>query len=365
MITTLIRPAGDMERVMKIICVEEHVIDPGIVRASMAALSERAGYVKDGGVYMPGGGTGPEEPPASFKGRRPYPRFKTGVDLALDNIAARIAEMDHHGIDMQILSYSNAPQLTPATEAIELARSANDRLAQTIKAYPTRFGGFCALPWQHPQEAADELDRAVSELGFSGTLVIGAPGDTFLDDPRYEPVLAKLNELKVPIYVHPGIPMPQVQSVYYAGLRGTVSSRLSLFGWGWHNEAGIHVIRMMLSGLFDKFPNLQVISGHWGEMVPFYLQRMDDMMPREVTGLSRTITETYRAHVSVTPSGMLNLPHFEFTHKVLGADRIIYSVDYPYLSNTGAREFLENLSIDQAEREKIAYGNAEALLFRT
>ena len=272
--------------------------------------------------------------------------------------------MDRHGIDMQVLSYSNPTQLAPAGEAVELARTANDRLARAMRANPTRFGGFCTLPWQHPRDAADELDRAVNELGFVGTLLVGSPGDTFLDDPRYEPVLAKLDELKVPIYGHPGTPMPQVQSTYYGGLGAVISARLSAFGWGWHNEAGIQVIRMILSGLFEKFPNLQVISGHWGEMVPFYLQRMEDMMPVDATSLSRTITDTYKAHVWVTPSGMLNAPHFEFIRMVLGTDRIIYSVDYPYLSNTGSREFLENLPIGEDEKERIAYRNAEALFSR-
>ena len=195
-----------------------------------------------------------------------------------------------------------------------------------------------------------------------GTLLQGRPGQSFLDDVRYEPVLAKLNELKLPIYVHPGFPLQQVREPYYGGLDKEVSARLSLFGWGWHNEAGIQVIRMILSGKFDQFPNLQVISGHWGEMVPFYLQRMDDTIPQEATGLSRTITDTYRAHVYVTPSGMLNFPHFEFIHKVLGADRILYSVDYPYLTLTGARDFLEGLPISQEDKEKIAHRNAEALL---
>ena len=141
-----------------------------------------------------------------------------------------------------------------------------------------------------------------------------------------------------------------------------MSARLSLFGWGWHAEAGVHVIRMMLSGVFDRFADLRVISGHWGEMVPFYLQRMDDAMSPTLTGLSRTITQTYASHVYVTPSGMLNLPHFEFIHKVLGAERILYSVDYPYLSNTGARDFLERLPVSQEDREKIAHRNVEALL---
>jgi uncharacterized protein len=118
---------------------------------------------------------------------------------------------------------------------------------------------------------------------------------------------------------------------------------------------------MILAGKFERFPNLQVISGHWGEMVPFYLQRMDDTIPQEATGLSRSISETYRKHVYVTPSGMFNLPHFEFIHKVVGADRIIYAVDYPYLSHTGARGFLENLPVSQEDKEKIAHRNAEAL----
>ena len=349
---------------MKIICVEEHIVDADIARATMPALSERASYIKDWG-YVADGDTDAEDRPASFHGERPYPRFKTAFGLARDSGAARIAEMDRHGIDMHVLSYSNPLQLAPAGEAVGLARAANDRLAAAVRAYPTRFGGFCTLPWQQPKEAVDELDRAVNELGLVGTLLVGNPGDSFLDDPYYAPVLAKLDALKVPIYVHPGTPMPQVQSVYYAGLANVVTARLSVFGWGWHNEAGIQVIRMMLSGVFDRFPNLQVISGHWGEMVPFYLQRMDDMIPPEVSGLSRTISDTYRAHVYVTPSGMLNLPHFDFINTVLGPERIIYSVDYPYLSHTGARAFIENLTVDQAAKEKIAHGNAEALMFRT
>lgn len=156
--------------------------------------------------------------------------------------------------------------------------------------------------------------------------------------------------------------MPQVQQPYYGGSGGEVTVRLSGAGWGWHSEAGVQVIRMILSGTFDRFPDLRVISGHWGEMVPFYLQRLDDIMSLDVTELSRTITDTYTSQVYVTPSGMLNMPHFEFIHKVLGADRILYSVDYPYLTNTGARDFLERLPISQTDKEKIAHGNAESLL---
>ena len=149
-----------------------------------------------------------------------------------------------------------------------------------------------------------------------------------------------------------------------AGLDPEVTVRLSMFGWGSHNEAGVHVVRMLLAGLFDRHPNLQVISGHWGEMVPFYLNRLDDMIPPGASLLSRTVSDTYRQHVTVTPSGMMNLPHLEFIRSVLGVERIIYSVDYPFLTQTGARAFLEGLSISEDERALIAHGNAEALLFR-
>ncbi len=337
---------------MKIICLEEHTTDPAIGKAIQPAMMADAGYMSQVG-----------DDAEDDEDDRPHQiSMKTAMALAGDMGAGRLAEMDRHGIDMQVVSYSNPTQIAPANEAAGLARAANDRLAQAVRANPTRFAAFATLPWQHPQQAATELDRAVHELGMVGTLLIGRPGQTFLDDPLYEPVLAKLAELKVPLYVHPGVPLPQVQQPYYGGLKQEVSARFSVFGWGWHNEAGVHVIRMILSGIFDRHPNLQVISGHWGELVPFYLQRLDDTMNRKVTGLSRTITDTYKAHVTVTPSGMLTTPHFEFIHKVLGADRIMYAVDYPYVSNTGARKFLEELSVSQDEKEKIGHGNAERVL---
>jgi predicted TIM-barrel fold metal-dependent hydrolase len=286
---------------------------------------------------------------------------KEAVAAAREVGVNRIVAMDQHGIDMQVVSYSSPSQLAPANQAAPLTRVANDKLAASVHANPKRFAAFATLPWQDPKTAAAELERTVKQLGMVGTLLVGRPGQKFLDDARYEPVLAVLNQFKVPIYLHPGVPLPQVREPYYGGLDKEVSARLSMFGWGWHNEAGIQVIRMILSGKFEKYPDLQVISGHWGEMGPFYLQRMDDTIPKEATKLSRSITETYKAHVYVTPSGMLNLPHFEFIHSVLGADRILYSIDYPYLTLTGAREFLESLPISQRDKEKIAHGNAEAL----
>ena len=343
---------------MRIICVEEHVTDPDIARAVHPEIARQFGYA--GALCKRF-----QDDPDSFGDGLPHLNpVGMAMALAADGGDGRIADMDRHGIDMQVLSCSSPVQLAPAADAAALARTSNDRLAAAVRAHPTRFAGFAILPWQDPQAAAAELDRAVGELGFVGALIVGRPGDAFLDDPAYEPVLARLDALRVPLYVHPGMPLPQVQAPYYGGLDPEVTVRLSMFGWGWHNEAGIHVVRMMLAGLFDRHPNLQVISGHWGEMVPFYLNRLDDMIPRGASRLSRTLSDTYRQHVTVTPSGMMNLPHLEFVRSVLGAERIIYSIDYPFLTQTGARAFLEGLPIGEDERALIAHGNAEALLFR-
>lgn len=269
---------------MKLICLEEHTVDSAIAKASQPRQSAEAGYMADWGSRV-------EDKPSAFADNRPHLVSPQKVAESVSDVGAgRLSEMDKFGIDMQVLSYSSSPQLAPSAQAVELTRAANDRLGKAVTANPTRFAGFATLPWQDPQAAAAELERAVKELGMVGTLLGGRPGGTFQDDPRYEPVLARLSELKVPIYVHPGFPLPQVREPYYGGLDKEVSARLSLFGWGWHNEAGIQVIRMILSGTFEKFPSLQVISGHWGEMVPFYLQRMDDTIPREAT---RTLSHHY------------------------------------------------------------------------
>ncbi|MES3575503.1 amidohydrolase family protein [Enterobacter cloacae] len=152
------------------------------------------------------------------------------------------------------------------------------------------------------------------------------------------------------------------EQAYFTGFSAEVNARLSMFGWGWHHEAGIHLLRLMLSGAFDKYPHLQVISGHWGEMLPFWLQRLDDSLPLAATGLSRTLTRTFQEHVYVTPSGMLTLPHFQFIYALMGADRILFSVDYPYQTLDGVKTFIDSLPVNKAEKEAIAFRNAERLL---
>lgn len=329
---------------MKIITFEEHIIDKDLGVASAKEVLESAPYIAnlntEGLPYAP------------------------SLDILIEMGESRIADMNRNGIDMQILSITNVPQLITSSEAIPLTKAANDKMAITVKAHPDRFGAFAALPLSDPKAAADELKRTVNELGFKGALITGRPSakGTFLDDAQYQTVLEAANNLDVPIYVHPGFPFKAVQETYYDRLDPIVSARLSNFGWGWHAESGVQVIRMILAGVFDKFPNLKIISGHWGEMVPFFLARLDEALPREATKLPQTISEYYKEHVYVTPSGMFTLPHFKFTLDTIGVDRILYSVDYPYIGNEGAREFLENAPISQADKEKIAHGNAERLL---
>jgi len=341
---------------MKLICVEEHVLDPAIGAATQGLVRHEAPYLADWGSRVVDG-------TCVVDRSRPHVVAPSeSARMALDMGSARLADMDGAGIDMQVLSYGGFPQLLPADQAVALNQAANDKLAQAAQSHPRRFSGFATLPWQAPDAAARELERAVKQLGLRGALINGRPGESFLDEPRYEPILAALNELGVPLYVHPGLPLAQVQAPYYGGLDKELSARLSMFGWGWHHEAGIQVVRMLLAGVFDRHPRLQVISGHWGEMVPFFLQRLEDAIPQEASRLKRPIVQTYREHVYVSPSGMLTLPHFQFIHALMGAERILYSVDYPYQSLDGARAFLDALPIADADKALIAHGNAQRLL---
>ncbi len=339
---------------MKIICIEEHFGDKDVAKAAGPVMMEEGPYMAD--AFLKQAVSAPAADHPSFVS------MEEASALSLDIGEGRIKQMDENNIQMQVLSLGVPAQLVPSDQATALARAANDRLAKAIAANPERLSGFAALPWQNPAAAVDELTRAVHELGLKGVLIIGRPGDTFLDDPKYAPVLKRLHELKVPLSVHPYIPVPAVQKAYYDGFSPAVTAHFSLAGWGWHHEAGVDVLRMILAGIFERFPDLQVISGHWGEMVPFYLPRLDDAIPQKITGLSGSISEIYKRNVYVTPSGMFDPAQFEYCYKVLGADRIMWSGDYPYYTMNGTQDFLKKLPISDEDREKVAHGNVEKLL---
>lgn len=279
--------------------------------------------------------------------------------------AARLADMDAAGIDLQVLSHAQpAAQAIAGAAGIAAAQRANDYLAAAVTSGCGRLAGFATLPTASPAEAAEELLRCVRSLGFVGGLVSSTLGlnGAFLDDPAFDVLLSQFEELDVPLYLHPAQPPADIRSVLYGGLSKPIAAALATNAWGWHAEAGLHTLRLAASGVFARHPGLRVIIGHCGEMIPFMLDRIDDMMPRSLTGLELEMSEYIRRHVWVTTSGMFSLPPVLCALSVLGADRVLFSVDYPFSTNMRGREFLDALPLAPADRAKIAGGNAAALL---
>jgi uncharacterized protein len=275
----------------------------------------------------------------------------------------RIADMDAAGIDMQVLSLSGIgmDKLDPAT-ATALARDTNDKLAVAVQAHPDRFAAFATLALQEPEKAAVELERCVRQLGFKGALVNGTTNGLFLDHPRFTPLFEAAQALDVPVYLHPGLPPEVVKEAYYGGLPRDLGFFLSIAAWGWHVETGMHSLRLITSGLFDRLPKLKIIIGHMGEALPYFIVRADAVLAQAAKHLERRISEYFHEHFYITTSGYFSLPPFLCALQVAGADRILFSVDYPFSPNALGRAFLNGLSVSPEDMAKIAHGNAERLL---
>jgi uncharacterized protein len=274
----------------------------------------------------------------------------------------RIAEMDAAGIDVQVLSLSSpGVEQLGADEAVALSHELNDGLAEAVKLHPDRFAGFAAVPTAAPDKAADELERTVHELGFKGALINGHTRGRRLDDQFFWPILERAEALRVPIYLHPTIPPQTVINASYAGFAPEVTMGLAGWAWGWHIETATHVLRLILSGAFDRFPNLQLVIGHLGEALPFMLQRLE-VLPRDVTKLERPMSAYLRENVHYTFSGFNWTATFLDLLLEVGVDRIMFSADYPWGSMAIARTFLDQLPVSASDRERIAHGNAERLL---
>ena len=274
----------------------------------------------------------------------------------------RIAEMDAARIDMQVLSL-NSPgvEQLDAAEGAVLAREANDFVVDAVGHHPSRFAGFAALPMAAPDKAAVELERTVREHGFKGALINGHHRGRYLDDKFFWPVLEAAESLGVPIYLHPTQPPQAVVEASFAGFSPDVTFMFANAGWGWHIETAVHVLRMILGGVFDRYPKLQVIIGHMGEALPFMLSRVD-IMTTSITGLQRPISAYLRENVHYTFGGFNFTPTFLDLLLQVGVDRIMFSADYPYGSMAQARAFLDQIPVSARDRERIAHGNAERLL---
>jgi hypothetical protein len=271
--------------------------------------------------------------------------------------------MDAAGIDVQVLSTPaiGVEELDPA-EAMRMSQEVNDVLAKAVADHPDRFAGFAVLPTLDATAAANELERTVTQLGFKGALINGHTRGRFLDDEAFWPIFERAEALDVPIYLHPTPPPPQVREAYYSGLQGMVGNVLALAGWGWHCETGLHALRLVLGGVFDRFPGLHVIIGHMGENIPFSLARADQVLTPFAGYLQRSVADYFHENFYITTSGYFTFAPLLCALMVLGADRIIFSVDYPFSDNVEGRTFLDAAPINPADREKIAHGNVERLL---
>jgi 2,3-dihydroxybenzoate decarboxylase len=274
----------------------------------------------------------------------------------------RIKSMDAAGIDVQVLSLgAPSTQRFDAKEGPAIARGANDRLAEVCKRHPERFKGFAALPTANPEAAADELERCVKDHGFKGAMIHGLSyGQKFIDLPEFWPIFARAEKLDVPIYLHPAMPHPAIVEAYlkdhlkeYPGLTSAA--------WGFTIETATAGLRMVLSRVFEKHPNLKIILGHMGEGLPFLLWRIDMALARP-GGKSLPFRETFRKNFWITTSGNFSDAALICSVMEMGADRIIFSIDYPYVENQPGVDWMKHIPLATEDREKIYNGTAKKLL---
>ncbi len=272
--------------------------------------------------------------------------------------------MDEAGIDLQVVSLASVgfDDLDGPT-ATALARDVNDELADAVRAHPERLAGFALLGMKEPEKAAAELERCMTKLGFAGVLLDGTCGGLFYDDPRFLPVFETAQRLKVPVYLHPAPPPHTVQEAYFRGLPDGLGQLLSIAGWGWHAETALHTLRLIVSGLFDRLPDLQLIIGHMGEMLPMALARSSGMLSGPAH-LRQTVAEYFQTNVHLTTSGYFTQPPLRCALEVVGIDRMMFSVDYPFSPNGNGRKFLEDAAktLSEGDMEKLTHGNAERVL---
>ena len=319
---------------MTLIAIEEHWITPGLTAALRA---------------MP-------RPDESLAFNEVGDHQQRLEDLA----DGRIAAMDAQGIDISILALTppGTQPLAPE-QALRLSRAANDTAIAAVSKNPTRFRALSTLPMSSPEHVADELARAKG-LGCVGTMVYGRSGERFLDDPAYDEFFAAAAELGQPVFIHPQIPSDAVRDASYRGLGELTDLALATFGWGWHLDAATAALRLILRGTLDRHPALQVVLGHWGELLLFWLDRADIIS--RVAGLQRPVSDYIRANFHITASGMLNPALLRHALSVTTIDRLIFSTDYPFQHPTRdeINSFLGHFASDE-DRHKFSSANAAAL----
>ena len=297
-----------------------------------------------------------------FYARSPSERATTILERLLDLGARRIAHMDETGIDRAVLALTapGAQPLLDASEARGLARRANDYLAENVAAHKDRYIGMTTVAPQDPQWSAGEIVRGARELLFKGVQINSHTQGQYLDHPKFDPIFRALADTGQPLYIHPSSPPDSmIGPMLEAGLDGAV------FGFG--VEVGLHLLRLITSGIFDRYPDLQIMVGHMGEALPFWVYRIDYMHQATVRSkrypfmkpLRKTILEYLRSNVLITTSGMAWAPAILFTQQVVGEDRVMYAMDYPYQFHADEVRTHDDLDIPLATKKKLMQTNAE------
>lgn len=333
-----------MTETLRIVGVEEHVVLP-VLRDAWDRAGVRQTYADD------------------------HPVMRRLTDVG----EGRLTDMDDQGIDVAVLSLGTpgVQNLAPA-EAVRVARAANDELAEIVATRPQRFQAFAAIPTASPDAATAELERAITELGFRGAMLYGRTGDRLADAPEFDDLYATAARLRVPLHFHPQAPVRAVQEAYYSGLPHGIGPALATAGLGWYYDLGVQYLRMIFAGVFDRHPDLQVIAGHWGEVVLFYLDHVGVL--QDMAKLRQPLADYFRRNFWVAGSGTVSDRYLRWTAEVVGTGRMLYSTDYPYTFGTrpggfpyldtsggAARDFLRTAALTDAEKAAIGSGNWERL----
>jgi len=311
-----------------IIAIEEHYWDPELTK------------------LYPGSGAG---------------RGKEIDERLYDLGALRIKEMDEVGIDVQVLSHgAPSTQKLPIEIAAKITAQVNDRLAKVCAANPNRFAAFAALPTVDPMAAADELERAVSELGFKGAMLHGMSNGEFIDHKKYWPIYERAEKLDVPIYLHPAMPHPQVTEIYYQDYAKDFPLVVRP-GWGYTVEVATQAIRLVLSGVFEAHPNLKIMLGHLGETLPYLVWRIDDSL-KYPGQKPLSFRDIFCKNFYVTTSGFFSNPALLCCMMEMGIDRILFAIDWPFVMNRPGVEWMKEVPLCDEDKVKILSGNAKRLL---
>lgn len=284
------------------------------------------------------------------------PRFLSEL---LDVDERRIADMDRHGVDVQVLSLT-APgvQMFDADTATSLAIVANDRLAEIVRRHPARYAALASFAPQDPARAVKEMERSITHLKFNGFIVNSHTNSEYLDQPRYWPILEAAEALDAPLYIHPRAPSDGMAAPFR-------DYRLEGAAWGYGVETGTHAVRLMLSGVLDRFPRLKIVLGHMGEALPFWMWRLDFMAAPGARAAGRTNqlkpSEYFQRNFTITTSGVEDPLALRYCIDKIGADSIMWAIDYPYQPTAPAVSFIESAPMSEADRDRIAYKNAERI----